>query len=128
MSYNSCNQCIVSAGIPQESLIKVKESLAFSANKRIFSNILATKDAMSPSDIQQFASIKDSLKIDNAVYQQLNYNSSRLAVLEHGRKIFGAPAKGTITAAIASRFRQQVRFISQCLFLHSCYLSTNILL
>jgi hypothetical protein len=104
-------------GITTEGQAKVKESLAYSAYKNMLKNVLRYKDAVETQDLQQFAILKDSLKLEPAVADRVLDEASRGALIEHAAG-FIRPKDGTITAEMAQRFRNQVICLLG-LYLHS---------
>lgn len=106
-------------GIPAESQVKIKESLAYTAYKNMLKNVLAYKDVATVQDIQQFAVLKDSLKLSQESADKIFDESTRAAVVEHAASIFRVDER-VITADMARRFREQVLF--QILLFDCCNL------
>lgn len=95
-------------GLDDESQMKVKESLSYTAYKNMLKQILRYKDAVEPQDLQQFAILKESLGLDQVLADKVYDESSRGAVLEHAAS-FMRPKDGKVTPEMVTRFRMQVQ-------------------
>jgi hypothetical protein len=99
-------------GLTEEEAQKVRESLAFSAYKNMLKSILVYKDAVESQDLQQFASLKEQLGLDQAVADKVLRGASREALSEHAAVMIRprpGQKRGDVTAEQARRFRGQVR-------------------
>jgi hypothetical protein len=99
-------------GITQGSVLKLKESIAYATNKKVFRNILRYKATLSPSDMQQIAALKDSLSLAKERADEIYYQASKGAVIEYCKEIFSSglneAVPSTFKADDAQRLRLQV--------------------
>eukprot|EP01038_Epipyxis_sp_PR26KG_P010886 gene10886-14609_t len=97
-------------GIPRESQMKIKESLAFTAFKNMLKNALVYRDMIEANELQQFAMLQNSLQIDVSAAEKIYAEASKQAIMDHASTLFkavGKDATSSMTAEVARRFRSQ---------------------
>ena len=95
-------------GCSLDDLVKIKESLAFTAFSNLLKNVLTYKDVVEARDIQQFAVLKESLQLSQESAEKIYNQACKEAIMDNA-KSFLKPKEGTlITAETAQRFRSQV--------------------
>ena len=98
-------------GIAEEDIMATKITLANTAYKNMLQNIFRSNGVVGPQDLQQFATLRVELGIDEESGATILNDASISSVLSHAKKVFKRKkGDAAISPAEVQRFREQVMY------------------